>query len=466
MLCTLDLDYNIYNKIKYILYDNFILYTSDKKKINIDKNNINKFIGVKILSPISFVKNNIHLNLYNINHKIINNIILRNNQLNLLNIILKYIYKSDKNINQSKSLQYMGIFCPCGFGKTILIIDLICKLKLKTLIISPLKKIVDQWGNQIKNQTNLKCYLSVNGITKINNDINNNLLSDYDIIICPDKHLKNTEFVNFIKNNYSVIVIDEVHKYNFANHNILNYFLTTNYFKFAFALTATPNNNYKLHFKKYIKYIDETKKIKLYIYNNNYICSPNIDVDTGYYDNYNKIKYNNNIMFKKIYYNLCLSKDNKRNIYIANKIKENFLTNTKSIILSEFRDHIQIIYQLLKKINFTDNIYLYDVNNNKSHDVFNKIDSLDNYILLATVSSSSEGVDIFNLNTIHLLLPVVKNCTILQSKGRIMRNNENDKKFYFYNICYVHDDVKIYLQDNTNNIIKHIKNSENIIINE
>lgn len=459
MLYTLDLTYNIYNKIKYLLFDNFILYSSDKKKLNIDKNTINKLIGTKILSPISFIDKNINLNLFSIDKEIINNIILRNDQLNLINMILKYIY----NVRKTGSLEYFGIFCPCGFGKTIMIIDLICKLKLKTIIISPLKKIVEQWGKQFKNNTNINCYLSVNGISKILNDIQNNLLINYDIIICPDKHLKNNDFVNYITNNYSMIIIDEIHNYNFSNHNILNYFLTTNYFKFAFALTATPNKNYKLHFKKYIKYIDESKQIKLYIYRNNFICSNKVDVDVEYYDNYNKIKHNSNIMFKKIYYNLCISKDNKRNIYISNKIKENFTNDSRCIVLSDFRNHLQIIYNLLKNLNFTDNIYLYDVNN-KICNIFNKINTLNNYILLATVSSSSEGIDIINLNTIHLLLPVLKNNTILQSKGRITRNNENDKKFYFYNICYVHEDVKIYLQDNTNNIIKHIKNSEIKII--
>jgi superfamily II DNA or RNA helicase len=461
MLYTLDLTYNIYNKIKYILNDNFILYTLDKKKLNIDKNNINKLIGIKILSPISFIDTDINLQLYNINHVIINNIILRNKQLKLINIIHKYIYDS----NNSNSLQYFGIFCPCGFGKTIMVIDLICKLKLKTIIIAPLKKIIDQWGKQFKSNTNLNCYLSVNGISTVLNDIQNDLLSDCDVIMCPDKHLKNINFVNFIINNFSIVIIDEIHNYNFSNNNILNYFLTTNYFKFAFALTATPNKNYKLHFKKYIKYTETDKKIQLYVYNNTNKCSSNIDVDDNYYKNYNKLNYTNSNMYKNIFYNLCISKDNKRNIYISNKIKENFFNDTKCMILSDYKDHIQLMYNLLLKLKFTDNIYLYDVTN-KTCDVFKEIDQLNNYILLATVSSSSEGIDIYNLNTIHLLLPVRKQSTILQSKGRIMRNNETDKKFYFYNICYVHDDVKIYLQDSTNNVIKNIKNSENILIHE
>lgn len=462
MLSLITLNYGIYDIIKIISKDGFVLYNVNRKKINIDRTNINKLIGTQFLSPIRFIKNK-YLKSNIINHDIINNVKLRDQQLELLNLILQYISKN----KTSNPLIYIGIYCPCGFGKTILTIDLICKLKLKTIIISPLKKIVEQWGNQIGSKTNLKCYLSIKGIYKINNDIKDNLLLDYDIIICPDKHLKNEYFIEYIKNNFSIIIIDEIHNYNLCNHNILNYFLTTNYFKYAFALSATPNDNCKIHFEKYIKHVDNTKKIKLYIYKNNYICSNNVkDVESKYYDNYNKINKvkDTKNLFKNIFYNLCLSDDIKRNNYIANKIKINFISGTKCIVLSLFKQHIKILYELLIKLNFSTNVFLYDVNN-KSADIFNQINNLSNYIILATTSSLSEGIDICDLNTVHLLLPVKKN-TILQSIGRIMRNDDDNKKFYFYNVCFVHEDVKLYLQDNTNTILKTIKNSDNIIIND
>ncbi|AAC97786.1 ORF MSV148 putative DNA helicase (vaccinia A18R), similar to SW:P20534 [Melanoplus sanguinipes entomopoxvirus] len=435
----------------YDIYMNPIIYN--------DPNTVNNTL---IRIPPRMLKNydKISFNLKSISNESleISNLELRHKQKHIFNKILE-IY----NINESNKPLYISLVCPCGFGKTILSIAIINKLKFKCVIIAPMKFIVSQWVDKINIfNKDLKIYSSIDGIKKALKDIKNGL--DCDIFICPDKHLQNDEIYNYIYENFSIIIIDEIHKYNLNNDILMTKFLYKNYFKMCLLLTATPADNMNLFVTHMIKANGEQNQTK-----NILVSVESKDINNSFSNNsinilLNRIKQDK---FKEVYmknynYKMCISKDDMRNNCIVDIIHKCFHDDTKALILTDYRDHMIYLYNKLKSI-INDSVYLYDVKQYKnSVSSLNEARNKNNFIIVSTIAACSESLDLQSLNTLHITLPITNNKTIIQAIGRIFRTNvKDDNKFvYYYNISFIDNIIRMFINDKYYNIKKQIDNDE------
>ncbi|CCU55377.1 DNA helicase, transcript release factor [Adoxophyes honmai entomopoxvirus 'L'] len=435
------------SKIKFneiLVYDNnlnFILLTD---KIIKD----NEFLELDIIYPIFLYNKNDDVidKIYNFTSDIKCKYQLRDDQTPIVNKILDI-----HNIYSSNAPIYISLVCPCGFGKTILSIDILCNLKYKCAIIVPRKFIIKQWVDKIEDKNNI--FMSLDGRKSAIDKINNNLKCD--IFICPDKHLENENIRNYIYDNFSMIIIDEAHRYNLNKNITMTRFLYNNIFKFCIFLTATPSNNMNAFVQEHIEVCsDLNKNINV---NKNLVI---FEMKQNEYKKYNNSQYNysmgkiNNNNFKNIYtknyyYKYLLSLDEQRNNDIIEIIYKNtILHNTKALILTDYRDHMKTIYNLLKKTYIKDDVYIYDVEDKKCNDLFTSINK-DKYIIISTISACSESLDINNLNTFHMLLPITNMKTLTQCAGRILRDFKDDKYIYIYNFSYTTDTINMYNNDKT-----------------
>ncbi|CCU56280.1 DNA helicase, transcript release factor [Mythimna separata entomopoxvirus 'L'] len=434
-------------------YHNSIIITKDIMD-TIESSDLNIICPIFLYNKTDKVISNI----YKINTNINCKFTLRELQLEIINKIL--------NINSNYLLHsplYISIVCPCGFGKTIIGIDLICKLKYKCVIIVPRKFIMTQWKEKFEESSII--FTSFNGrkeaIEKIKNGLN------CDIFICPDKHLEDDTIKSYIYNNFSMLIIDEAHKYNLNNNISMTRFLYNGIFKICIFLTATPTNNMNAMINENIVITDQnteniniTKRLLIFELKNNKFNKFNNKCQQFI----NKISNNNfNTVYIKNYnYKYCISLDDNRNNTIMELIKKITSVNTKGLILTDYRTHMYDIYNLLKNTTLKDIIYMYDVKDKNCNNLLSNLknNSNKNYLIISTISACSESLDINNLNTFHVLLPITNNKTLTQCIGRILRDYNEDKLVCVYNFSYINNIIKTYINDNTMLIKKSLSEWE------
>jgi len=460
-LCV-NLTKNIHNMLKKIYgIESFYIYmynyaNGDLEAIQILKNTTHVvYNNQKVVIPMGFYNkfnfnNVIKLTDCAIDKDITKSYTLYANQKEIFN----------KIISQYNIPIYTIVKCPCGFGKTILSLELICHYKQKTLIITPLKKLAEQWYDTIKNNTNLSGYCSINGIDKFICDIITKKY-DSDVIICPDKHLRNKVVLDYIYKNIGLVLIDEIHSYNFYNDSILNKFLHGHYFSYCFGLSATPNNNYKIHFNSIIT-STECGIIKLGCINNIQMLYSNQCINKPIYRNY-KDRVRLHTMYKSY-----ISSDDNRNKVIISFIKYIVNNNTKALVLTDFRLHMNTIYDQLKHI---DHVYKYDVRvKDYTYNNINNISKNDKYIIISTIKALYQAIDLHMLNDIHILLPITSRKYIIQIIGRMQRNLNNTKNIYYYNFGFLHNDYNIFIKDGLtlikNTLINWTVNNINLDIHD
>lgn len=385
-----------------------------------------------------------------INNSIDNSIILRENQKEIIETFF-YIYNRYEN-----HPLYILMSCPCGFGKTILSIDIIYKLKLKCLIIVPRKFVIKQWYDKISK--NINVFTSINGRKNAIKEINNNL--NCDIFICPDKHLENDIIKNYIYKNFNFVIIDEIHKYNLNKNIAITKFLYGKYFKLCLFLSATPSNNMNLMINESIKVerkennIIKKKLISFEPYSKRDIKIINPRCNK-IIEQIRKDKFKN-AYIKNYNYKFCISLDSIRNETIIKLVSEITQENTRAILLTDYRNHMFDIFNILKKSNLSKITYVYDVKDKNCIDMLNIFKNKNSFLIISTISACSESLDIINLNTFHILLPMSNITTITQCIGRILRNLSDDKYIYMYNFSYINDILRTFINDKSNTIKKQL----------
>lgn len=376
------------------------------------------------------------------NHEITNissNIILKNKQKLIVEEFLKY-----RNIivELNKAPIYLNIVGHCSIGKTVMAIYLIQELKLKTFIITPSLELAKQWGKEINKFLKVSCYVSLHGVKHFFKDKNAN----YDILCFPYQHLANLDFHEYLMNNYSMGIIDEQHKYNLSSNDILQYFLTFCSFKTFISLTATPRSYNKLFLGREINTdkfanINSFEKIAYEVIGENFKHEPVSKV----YSLYKNLKNTKGHIPRKdlllsIYKKRACADDMYRNQIMVNFIAHSFIENAKILILTKFVEDIDKLYQMLKQKvedQYLFKIYASEKNNDASLvNVKNKIQGFNKYMLIGTEDHLGTGIDIVELNILHLTSITTNTRNIIQYAGRVSRDNPTPIHYiYFYNIC-------------------------------
>jgi superfamily II DNA or RNA helicase len=298
------------------------------------------------------------------------------------------------------------IVAPTGFGKTVLGIALISKLKLKTLIIVNRVKLAQQWEFQIKKFTNTK------DVGKLYDNYNE-LGSSIDIVTI--QSLAAYEDIDEITKNYGLIMIDEAHHVASPSYErVIRKFCS----KHIIGLTATLKRSDGLESivttmigPLITEVLIDSKKIRR-------LLTVRL---TGF-----KVTSSNEITINDSYQKLYENKE--RNEMIINDIKASFEMKKNILVLTDRMSHIDILEKEISKIT-NQLLVVHGRLKTKEKNDFNEklINQKEPFIILATGKYIGEGFDDDRLDTLFLTMPFRWKGTLQQYVGRL--NRERQDKF-------------------------------------
>ena len=289
------------------------------------------------------------------------------------------------------------ISVPCGWGKTIMALYLISKLKRKTIIVVHKEFLLNQWKERIQEFLPSAKIGLIQG-PKI--DIENK-----DIVLAMLQSLSIKTYDNKIFSDFGFSIVDECHHiaaevFSRALHKINTYY--------SLGLSATPTR------------VDGLSKVfKMFLGPTVYkIGKDNKCVEVRvieYNEPHNKIYTKEELTFTQ---KLCLPRminniaaNNNRNALIIGLCKKLLQDNRQTIILSDRRNQLSYLYG---KINEFTSVGYY-VGGMKQKDL-KKSEGCT--VILGTYPMSSEGLDIPTLDALIFATP---KSNIQQSIGRITR---------------------------------------------
>ena len=295
-----------------------------------------------------------------------------------------------------------GILCiPPGGGKTVCAINAITKLKVKTLIVVHKTFLLDQWVERLRQYTNA----SIGVIKQDKFDVENR-----DVVIGMLQTIISRKYDEEL-NIFDMVIFDEAHH---LGAEVFSKVMQRTQAPYLLGLTATPEREDKLE-KVFYYYLGDI------IYRSNKIKYTNALINVHYFksddEKFKKeiIKFNQKINLSKMITNLTEIKE--RNDFIFNIIK-NILDkepNRKIFILTNRRNHIEELKNLLQDYD----VGLY-IGGMKKKDLAL---SEEKAIIIGTYEMASEGLDIPDLDTLIMTTP---KSNITQSIGRIMRKELYD----------------------------------------
>ena len=297
------------------------------------------------------------------------------------------------------------ISVPCGFGKTVLSLYIVSKLKRKTIVIVHKEFLLNQWKERIE------FFLPEAKIGKLQGNIIN--IKDKDIVIGMLQSISMKEYDENIFKEFGLVIYDECHH---LGAEVFSKSLYKVPCKYTLGLSATPDRNDGL-----------TKVFKWFLGDVVYLIKKREQEDVivkiiRYYnddDKYSKVlcNYRGQINMPNMITNICMFKP--RNIIILKYLKECLEEKRKILVLSDRRKHLEFLKELIDtELNCTSGFYLGGL----KHEVLKETEKKD--IMLGTFSMASEGFDCKELDTIIFSSP---KSNIEQSVGRILRKKKEDR---------------------------------------
>lgn len=321
------------------------------------------------------------------------------------------------------------IVAPPGFGKTIIGIELIARKCQPALILVHRKQIYDQWVERIQDFLGL----SKKDIGQIS--ANKKKVSKF-VTVAMIQSLMRFPDLKDLSNSFGTILIDECHHIPAKSFRKVVVNFNPNY---IFGLTATPKR----------KYNDE-KLIFLYI--GDIICNTNdIDQvaaglfeediqlnikDTNLYFPYDNKTDDFQLLSKVIIF------DSDRNRLIAEDIKKELEPGKKILVLTERKEHVEVLNIYLKSICEVITITGDDSKSLRKIKM-KQIESGNFQVLITTGQLLGEGLDIENLSSIFLVYPFAFEGKLIQYIGRILRS-KGRKAIYDYRDKEIEFLLKLY----------------------
>tara|TARA_B110000211_G_scaffold93583_1_gene109160 strand:- start:326 stop:1816 length:1491 start_codon:yes stop_codon:yes gene_type:complete len=291
------------------------------------------------------------------------------------------------------------ISLPCGGGKTIVALYLISKLKKKTIIVVHKEFLMNQWKERIKT---FLPDARVGTIQASTIDIENK-----DIVICMLQSISMKEYKKDQFDSFGFTIVDECHHISSEVFSRALPKLTSTY---TLGLSATPKRQdgmtkVFLWFLGPMLFKGEANKKK---------C---IDIKVVEYKNFDtdyckeEVTRGGQLCYPRMINNI--TNYERRTLLIIELIRRLINQNKKILILSDRRNHLKNIYELINKCSLASVGYYVGGMKQKDLDI-----SETKQILLGTYAMSSEGMDIPDLDALILGSP---KSNIIQSVGRILR---------------------------------------------
>ena len=349
--------------------------------------------------------------------------------------VIEINFKGSLRVEQEKAESKMlenenGILlAPTAFGKTILAISLMSKIKRNTLILVDKLTLIDQWKEKILAFTDLK--EEDVGIFKTGK---RKLTGKVDIVSI--KSLESKEMDESIYFKYGLVIIDEVHH---VAADTLFSSIRKLHSKRIYGLTATLKRSDKNEnrIKKLLG--DVLYEVKERNTSFRRILHPiiaNFNRDLQCFKSEKA-----NIDYNKLVQELYLDED--RNNLILDTLLP--LINKKNIlVLSERVEHCEILLNLINsRVNFKNTFLINGSMPKKDQDKFkeflNSLNEEDKVLIISTGKYIGEGFDLARLDTLFVTMPIKWEGTLQQYVGRLHRENENKNEVHVYDFV----DLKI-----------------------
>lgn len=316
---------------------------------------------------------------------------MRDYQIKLIDKILPIILKQEGGI----------ISLPPGRGKTVIALNLLSRIKKKTLVIVHKTFLLNQWEKRI-NQ-----FLPDAKVGIIQGPIVDIEGKDIVIGMLQSISLKN-DYNDDVFDDFGLIISDEVHHLGAEKFSKIFQKASAPY---MIGLSATPFRDDKLEkvIQFYIGDIIHYEQPKI---NQEIIC--NLYKFNVKHAKYEVVfnKYTKEVQISTMITNLTeIEERNNFIITLIRQAREN--TARKILILSDRRDHLDFLQNKINELNIGTTSQYVGGLKQKTLD-----EAEDANIIFSTYSMSSEALDISSLNTVILATPRRK---VEQSTGRILR---------------------------------------------
>ena len=294
----------------------------------------------------------------------------------------------------------------CGGGKTVLALHIISMLKKKTIVVVHKDFLMTQWYDRIKQ------FLPDARIGKIQQNTVD--IEDKDIVLSMVQSLSMKEYESDTFDSFGLAVFDECHH---LGAEVFSKSMQKVSSKYMLGLSATPNRKDGLRkvFEWYIGPIVYMTKDK----NEDYVEVQLISYDCND-EKYCKEEttFKGDACMPKMINNIC--EYYPRTELILNLVKKYYKESRKILILSDRREHLNLMERYIHEKIAPNNVgqYVGGMKPNQLHESQKKD------IILGTFSMASEGMDIPKLNTCILGSP---KSDVEQSVGRIFREKACDR---------------------------------------
>lgn len=325
---------------------------------------------------------------------------------------------------------------PCGSGKTVCGIEIIRRIGKKTLWLCHTGDLLTQTKKAMLEQyPNIKIGLTTQGKLEIGEDVTISTVQTL-VNIDPDLY----------KDKFDVIIVDECAHCagSVTKLNMFSKILSKVAARYKFGLTATPSRSDGLIKSMYVYLgcnIDGEMKETFKVDKNQVKTIPAI---------HQKFSLNNGYDDFKLYeicdssgmtdYNKLinsLSENTERTMKIIDNIVKCYKEGRKQVVLTLRTKHCEEITQILQDMGIKVCYIASKLSAKKRDEIISQKVEWD--IIVATYSLLKEGVNIKELDTLHLATPSKDKALVVQCAGRIERYIENKKQPIVYD--YVDEDI-------------------------
>lgn len=306
-----------------------------------------------------------------------------------------------------------------GSGKTIIGLDIVSKLKQPTLILVHKKQIFNQWLERIEGFLNIPK-------REIGQYVSTKKKIGKKITVAMVQTLNRLDNLDELKDKFGLILVDECH--HMPAKMFRNVITKLNPY-YIYGFTATPerkNNDEKLIFiylgevlhtieRDFRSVRDSKNKFDLELV----IRETRLNIPF-------KVKTDNFQMLAKI-----IIFDSARNKQIVNDIRVEANKGKKCLVLTERKEHIEVLSCYLKKEYETIELSG-DLTEKKRREKIKQVEDRNFQIILATGQLIGEGTDFKDLDCLFLVFPFAFQGKLTQYIGRIQRGVESEGKIYDY----------------------------------
>jgi superfamily II DNA or RNA helicase len=338
----------------------------------------------------------------------------------------KISYRFERNINlypfQTQAVNDLLIktqgvlIAPPGAGKTVMAMGIINKLKRSTLIIVHTSELLRQWKESIQEKTNQKTIGQIGAGKYQLENITIGMLQT--LTNCNKTKLKE------INNFFGIVITDECHH---VPANTLFYVLNSSEAKYRYGLTATPRRKDGKEFllkdtisqhnieitdrdlEQYDQYVSGDAE---FIFDSNFIYDIVMD---------DEVKADFNMVID------AMISNEGRNLTIVNEIIKDIEEGRLILVLTTRVEHCRNLQALLEERGHSCEAVFGDPEKQHRQAALRRIREGKSRVMVATENLAAEGLDIPQLDTLHIVIPTTNKYKLKQMTGRIRRKLENKK---------------------------------------